>query len=144
MTSRHEYIPKALRHKVAAQARHRCGYCLTNQRISGAQMHIEHITPLSRGGDSDETNLWLACAWCNSYKEDKTHAPDPVTGKDTSLFNPRTQRWSDHFCWSDDGIQIIGLTPTGRATVAALQLNNEFILPARRHWVLAGWHPPQE
>jgi hypothetical protein len=144
MTSRHEYIPKALRRKVAAQARHRCGYCLTNQRISGAQMHIEHITPLSRGGDSDETNLWLACAWCNSYKGDKTHAPDPVTGKDASLLNPRTQRWSDHFCWSDDGIQIIGLTPTCRATVAALRLNNEFILPARRHWVRAGWHPPQE
>jgi hypothetical protein len=107
-------------------------------------MHIEHIVPLSRGGASDETNLWLACAWCNSYKGDKTHALDPVTGEDEPLFNPRTQRWADHFCWSDDGIKIIGLTPTGRATVLALRLNNEFILPARRHWVMAGWHPPQE
>ena len=31
-------------------------------------MHIEHIIPLSRGGRSDERNLCLACAWCNSYK----------------------------------------------------------------------------
>jgi hypothetical protein len=137
-------ISKALRRRVAAQARHRCGYCLTSQRISGAQMHIEHIVPLSRGGASDETNLWLACAWCNSYKGDKTHALDPVTGEDVPLFNPRTQRWADHFCWSDDGIKIVGLTSTGRATVLALRLNNEFILPARRHWVMAGWHPPQE
>jgi hypothetical protein len=24
-----------------------------------------------------------------------------------------------------------------------LQMNNEFIVPARRQWVSAGWHPPQ-
>jgi hypothetical protein len=107
-------------------------------------MHIEHIVPLSHGGTSDETNLWLACAWCNSYKGDRTHALDPITGEEVPLFNPRAQRWLDHFQWSEDGTQIAGLTPTGRATVLALRLNNEFILAARRHWVLAGWHPPQE
>jgi len=30
----------------------------------------------------------------------------------------------------------------GRATVAALNLNNPYIVPARRLWVLAGWHSP--
>lgn len=137
-------IPKALRRKIAATAGHRCGYCLTSQQISGAQMHIEHIIPRSQGGTSDETNLWLACAWCNSYKWAKTHAVDPEMDEEVPLFNPRTQRWSDHFRWSDDGIRIIGLTPTGRATVLALRMNNEFIVPARRHWVQAGWHPPRE
>jgi len=88
-------------------------------------------------------NLRLACAWCNSFKGAKTHAPDPETGQEAPLFNPRTQRWSEHFRWSDDGAEIIGLTPTGRATVQALQLNNAFIVPARRRWVLAGWHPPE-
>lgn len=106
-------------------------------------MHIEHIRPRIRGGISDETNLWLACAWCNSYKGDKTHSVDPETGAEVPLFNPRTQRWSEHFRWSDDGAHIIGLTPTGRATVLALRLNNEFIVPARRHWIQAGWHPPE-
>ena len=38
---------------------------------------------------------------------------------------------------------IIGLTAIGRATVETLKMNNEFIVPARRHWVEAGWHPPQ-
>ena len=137
-------IPKALRRRVAATARHRCGYCLTSQRISGAQLHVEHIIPRAQGGTSDEANLWLACAWCNSYKWTKTRALDPETGEEVPLFNPRFQRWSDHFRWSDDGIRIIGLTPTGRATVLALRLNNEFVLPARRHWVQAGWHPPAE
>ncbi len=40
-----ETIPKSLRDRVAKKARHRCGYCLTDQRVSGAQMHIEHIIP---------------------------------------------------------------------------------------------------
>ncbi|MFQ5855447.1 MAG: HNH endonuclease [Anaerolineae bacterium] len=70
-----------------ATAGNRCGYCLTSQRISGAQMHIEHIIPRSQGGTSDETNLWLACAWCNSYKWAKTHAVDPETGNEVPLFN---------------------------------------------------------
>ena len=65
---------------VAITAGHRCGYCLTSQRISGAQMHVEHIIPVGQGGTSDESNLWLACAWCNSYKAAKTHAVDPSTG----------------------------------------------------------------
>lgn len=137
-------IPEALRRKVAAIAGHRCGYCLTSQRISGAQMHIEHIIPRSQGGTSDEANLWLACAWCNSYKWAKTHAVDPETGDEVPLFNPRTQNWSEHFRWSDDNIRIIGLTSIGRATVLALRMNNEFIVPARRHWAQAGWHPPEE
>jgi len=139
-----DHIPDALRRSVVDAARHRCGYCLTAQQISGAQMHIDHIIPLSRGGTSDEANLWLACAWCNSYKGDKTHAVDSLTGEEAPLFNPRTQAWSDHFRWSDDGIEIIGLTPTGRGTVMALRLNNEFIVPARRQWALAGWHSPQK
>jgi hypothetical protein len=58
------------------------------------------------------------------------------------LFNPREQRWSAHFAWTDGGVRIRGLTPTGRATMEALRLNNPYIVPARRLWVVAGWHPP--
>ncbi|MEA5469208.1 hypothetical protein VB714_10030 [Spirulina sp. 06S082] len=58
------------------------------------------------------------------------------------MFNSRQQRWSDHFQWSKDGTEIIGLTACGRATVAALQLNNSLAVVVRRNWVRAGWHPP--
>lgn len=109
-------IPRSLRRRVAADAGYRCGYCLTSQRISGAQMHIEHIVPLSARGTSDEAKLWLAGAWCNSYKGARTQALDPQTGALALLFNPRTQNWVEHFRWSDDGIEIIGLTPIGRST----------------------------
>jgi hypothetical protein len=60
------------------------------------------------------------------------------------LFNPRTQIWTEHFAWSPDGTLIIGLRPIGSATAAALRLNNEFIVVARRFWVEAGWWPPIE
>jgi hypothetical protein len=60
------------------------------------------------------------------------------------LFNPRTQVWAEHLVWSDNGVEIIGLTPVGRATVSALKLNQPFMLRARRRWVMAGWHPPAD
>jgi hypothetical protein len=136
------YLSRASRERVASAAHYQCEYCQTAQEISGAQMHIEHIIPLSQGGPSDESNLCLACAWCNSYKSAQTHGLDPETRNEVPLFNPRTQQWHDHFRWSQDGRYIIGLTAIGRATVDTLKMNNAFIVPARRHWVEAGWHPP--
>jgi hypothetical protein len=59
------------------------------------------------------------------------------------LFNPRRQRWSRHFNWSADGVMIVGRTVCGRATVAALNLNNLVAITVRQNWVAAGWHPPQ-
>ncbi len=109
-----------------------------------ARLEIEHIIPIAQGGTNDETNLWLACPLCNSHKSDKISAVDPETSEMYPLFNPRTQRWQDHFRWSDDGIRIIGLTPVGRATTAALHFNDDAdALIVRSYWVIAGWHPPQ-
>jgi hypothetical protein len=105
-------------------------------------MHVEHIVPVAAGGASTEKNLWLACPLCNGHKGVQIHAIDPLSGDTVPLFNPREQVWSDHFVWSEDGTQIVGVSPCGRATVAALRLNNAHLLAARRRWVLAGWHPP--
>ena len=52
-----EYIPRSLRERVAVQARHRCGYCLTSEAIVGAPMEIDHIVPRSLGGLTEEDNL---------------------------------------------------------------------------------------
>jgi hypothetical protein len=51
----------------------------------------------------------------------------------------------EHFHWSEDGLRIVGQTPCGRATVAALHLSDDpDALTVRSYWVLAGWHPPRE
>jgi len=139
------HIPVETERRVRAAARNRCGYCLSPQHLVMARLEIEHIIPLSKGGSNDEANLWLACPLCNRYKSDKTVTADPETGQDAPLFNPRTQRWSEHFRWSQDGLRIIGRTPTGRATVAALHLSDDpDALEVRSYWVLAGWHPPDD
>jgi HNH endonuclease len=107
-----------------------------------ARLEIEHLIPLAKGGTSDETNLWLSCPLCNRFKADRISARDPETGGVVPLFNPRNQRWSDHFRWSEDGLRVIGLTPVGRATVDALHLDDDpDALIVRGCWVLAGWHP---
>ena len=138
------HIPTALRHKVIAHAQGRCTYCRTAEAYSGAPLEIDHIIPSSAGGNSDESNLCLACRLCNSFKGVQTHALDPETNQRVALFNPRTQNWVEHFTWSQDGDLVIGLTPCGRATVNALKMNNDYIVPARRRWTSVGWHPPRE
>ena len=67
-------------------------------------------------------NLALACPSCNLQKADRIMAIDPETGTSVSLFHPVRQAWSDHFRFS--GLRIEGSTPTGRATVAVLDLNH--------------------
>lgn len=110
-----------------------------------ARLEIEHIIPLVLGGSDDESNLWLSCPICNRHKAGRISGVDPKTGTVASLFNPRTQRWSEHFRWSDDGIRIIGISPTGRATVDVLHLADDpDALTVRSYWVLAGWHPPSD
>lgn len=137
-------VPKWLRERVAAQARHRCGYCHADERYFGIDFDIEHLLPEALGGQTAEENLWLACRECNGRKGSRVAASDPFTGEIVPLFNPRTQRWPDHFSWSPTGDQLQGQTPSGRATIHALGLNRPKRILARQFWVQAGWHPPRE
>jgi hypothetical protein len=137
-------ISAQLRERVSRTARFSCGYCLTSQRVVGPLLEIDHILPASQGGTSKERNLWLACPLCNSYKADRVASLDPVTNVVVSLFNPREDRWSDHFEWTDGGTVIVGRTPVGRATALALNVNEPDVVAARRLWVTAGWHPPHD
>ncbi|PDW00550.1 HNH endonuclease [Candidatus Viridilinea mediisalina] len=136
------YIPVQLMAQILVDAGHRCGYCQTDERFTGSLLSIEHIQPIAAGGSTDRLNLWRSCRECNERKGAQHTALDPDTGERVALYNPRTQRWGDHFLWSNDGFFIIGVTPIGRATVLALDLNRPHQVIARRHWTIVGWHPP--
>lgn len=138
----HPHISLSLRQRVAAWANYRCSYCQTQAHIIGSALEIDHIIPLAAGGATDEANLCLSCSNCNQAKGAKTKAIDSVSGQSHALFNPRTENWHDHFRWSDDDSHIIGITPAGRATVSALDMNRDLIVKARRRWKAVGWHPP--
>ena len=103
-------IPKALCAKVAAQARYRCGYCLTAESIIGTSMELGSPHPGVLGGLTGEDNLWLACSLCNDSKGCRIAAEDPSTGEVVRLFNPRHQDWHEHFSWSQSGSVITGRT----------------------------------
>jgi hypothetical protein len=135
-------ISRTVRTQVETQAGNRCGYCLSPQRLILGRLQIDHIIPQAVGGTDDEQNLWLACPLCNGYKGMQINAIDPASSRRVRLFNPRRQRWSRHFVWSDDGARIVGRTAAGRATVVALQLNNVVAVTVRREWITVGWHPP--
>lgn len=107
-------------------------------------MLVDHIVPLSAGGASDSANLCLACYRCNEFKGASMEGRDPQSGVTIPLFNSNSQYWDDHFAWSADGLYLIGRTACGRATIEALRLNNEWLVQARRIWILAGIHPPLE
>jgi hypothetical protein len=135
-------IPHDVRARVRQRASERCEYCLSQQEYVMGRLQIDHIQPIAKGGADSEDNLCLACELCNQYKWTQTEARDPNTGEIFPLFNPRQQKWADHFVWSEDGTEIEGQTACGRATVEALRLNNALALLVRRNWVRAGWHPP--
>lgn len=107
---------------VRARAAGRCQYCLMHQSLQGATFHLEHVIPQSHGGSDELSNLALACPSCNLHKADHTTAVDPTTGVAVALFHPIQLSWSDHFRF--DGYQIEGTTPTGRATVVAMNFNH--------------------
>lgn len=137
------YVPVELARRVREAARNRCGYCLSPQHLILGRLQFEHLLPRSKGGRTEEANLWLSCPLCNNYKGDRTVAVDPETGQTVSLFNPRTQDWFEHFRWSADGLRVIGRTAIGRATAQALHLADDpDALLVRSYWVQAGWHPP--
>jgi HNH endonuclease len=137
-------ISQKLINKIRRDAKYRCGYCQLPQDLIPNMLEIEHLLPLAEGGESEEENLWLACRNCNSYKSSKTKAVDPETNHLVKIFNPRTQNWNEHFDFSQEGIEIIGKTACGRATVVALRLNFEQAVTARRNWVIVGWYPPKD
>lgn len=137
-------IPRSLRQRVMAEWRNQCAYCHTQTSITGARPVMDHILPEAAGGQTVLENLCMACHSCNEFKGAQVEAQDPLTGERTPLFHPRRQQWDEHFRWSEDSSEIIGLTPTGRATVVALNMNHPAIVEARRRWARVGWHPPQE
>ncbi|MFO0755336.1 MAG: HNH endonuclease signature motif containing protein [Byssovorax sp.] len=136
-------ISSELRAFVRERASSRCEYCHALEAWQYVEFTLEHVVPIVAGGRTAPENLALACFTCNRRKWDRAASVDPLTGEPASLFDPRAQSWNDHFAWSSDGLVLHGLTPAGRATVAALELNRERLQRIREADVALGRHPPE-
>ena len=118
-----------------------CEYCRMHQSLQGATFHVEHVIPRARGGQSTLDNLAWACPGCNLRKSDRVEIVDPETGERVPFFNPRKDVWGEHFRW--EGHEIVGLTPIGRAALAALELNHARRIRIRQAEEMLGLFPPE-
>ncbi|MFB2839082.1 HNH endonuclease [Floridanema evergladense] len=140
--SANRYISEATQKQVRQRANYLCEYCHASEQWQYVRFTVDHVIPLIKGGLNSIENLALACFHCNRQKSDKIAAIDEELGAEVTLFNPRSDSWQEHFIWSADGLSIIGLTATGRATVAALAFNRERIINIRVADKEIGRHPP--
>lgn len=126
---------------VRERARETCEYCLLPQASQESTFHLDHIQPRSANGKTRSANLALACVGCSLKKGSQVRVFDAETSQMVRLFHPRLDEWFDHFAWNDHWL-IIGLTPIGRATILALDLNRTRLVTIRRELVRANRYPP--
>jgi hypothetical protein len=136
-----KYIAESLRTLVREQDNGCCAYCHSPESLSLTPFEIDHILPLSRGGETEFHNLCLCCPSCNRYKSAQQFVVDLESALRAPLFHPRQEVWETHFRWSGDRLQIIGRTPTGRATIHALAMNHSRIIELRKVWAKLGHAP---
>lgn len=130
-------MDEATRKLVRERAKNRCEYCRLGQdRQPAFRFHIEHVRPKKHGGTDDESNLALACRYCNLHKASNLSGVDEATNAIVQLFNPRTDNWGEHFVFQ--GAFIAGQTPVGRATVFVLQMNHPKRLRFRHDHGISG------
>ena len=116
-------ISQQLRREIRARAGGRCEYCLVLESLLLAGCEVDHIVSRKHGGITELSNLAFSCARCNRAKETDLGSIHPGSAALIRLFNPRQDRWDEHFVM--EGARIVGVTATGKVTVALLRFNEE-------------------
>ena len=125
------------RSMVVRRAGNRCEYRRISQiALPFHPFHVEHIVARQHGGTDDDDNLCLACDRCNAYKGPNLSGIDPATSQVVKLFDPRREIWGEHFSLRE--AEIVGLTPTGRATARLLNMNDDRRLLLRAQLIAMG------
>lgn len=84
---------------------------------------------------------WSDCIFCNRHKGPNLSGLDPATRELTRLYNPRQDRWREHFAWQR--AVLIGLTAVGRTTIRVLAINDPLEVAAREMLIAEGRFPPK-
>lgn len=135
-------LSEPIKSQVRERANGLCEYCHAIEKWQFVQFTIDHILPIFQGGTVELDNLALACFHCNRKKYTNISAFDPDTGIETALFNPRCDQWQDHFIWSNNKLQLVGISSIGRTTVNALDCNRDRLVSIRSADIVIDRHPP--
>lgn len=130
------YIPAQLRRSVAERANSCCEYCLRPEVFSFNSHEIDHVIAEKHGGQTTIDNLAIACKICNTYKGSDIASIDSETDEITPLYNPRRDRWHEHFQLKN--AELVPLTDRARTTIRLLQLNRSSYLEERILWLASG------
>jgi hypothetical protein len=119
------------------RAKNRCEYCHFAADISLLPFQLDHIIAEKHGGPTTADNLALSCERCNSHKG--PNIAGYLDGKHVPLFNPRSDRWVDHFQWN--GPMLMGKTPVGKVTIGVLAINLPYRVALRAALIEEGVVP---
>ena len=133
-------IPRDLDRRVRRRAGGLCEYCRLPPAFDPWPFHVDHILAEQHGGKTRFNNLALACSRCNWNKGPNLSGFDKLTREIIRLYNPRRDRWAEHFRWR--GPQLVGLTPIGRVTIRVLAINHPNAVKLRRELIAEGVFPP--
>jgi hypothetical protein len=135
-------MKSSLETTVRRRARDSCEYCRLPQSAYRLSFQLDHVVAKQHRGKSHVANLALACPRCNLNKGPNIASIDIITQLVVRLFNPRRDRWPEHFRWR--GPRLLGLTPIGRVTIRLLAINHPDAMALRRLLILDGTFPPRE
>jgi hypothetical protein len=99
----------------------------------------DHIIAVKHGGTSGLDNLAWACFDRNRFKGSDIALRDAVSGELVPLFNPRMQRWSEHFRLESG--RIIPRSPVGYVTAFLLKFNLPQRIEVRETLARTGRYP---
>jgi hypothetical protein len=136
------YISADLRRLVEARANNICEYCLIHEDDTFLGCQVDHIISEKHGGPTDADNLSLACTFCNRAKGTDIGSIAESTGQFSRFFNPRIDRWIDHFELS--GSFVDPLTPIGEVTARILGFNDPDRIAEREVLQENGRYPSEE
>ena len=132
-------ISESTRRLVAQRADFCCEYCLLHENYLFLAFEIDHIISLKHGGDNGLNNLAYACPHCNQHKGSDIATLVESQEDITLVFNPRKQKWREHF--NTDNGEIIPITKVGLATLKLLRFNEPDLVILRRTLARAGLYP---
>ena len=123
-------ISREIRRQVSERADSLCEYCLISEADTFFGCHVDHIISVKHEGTTTVDNLAYACVVCNRQKGSDLGSINWETKELVRFFNPRTDRWSDHFIL--EGAKITACTPIGEVTVRILRFNSDSQITERQ------------
>ena len=134
------HVSQDLRNLVATRAERICEYYLIHEDDTFFGCEVDHVISVKHGGPTEATNLAYACVFCNRQKGSDIGSILWRTGEFVRFFNPRVDRWAEHF--QLNGAAIEPLTSIGEVTVRILGLNAADRILERQALIAAGKYPP--